>query len=136
MDMNDVLRANIRRRRKEVGSQEQVAMAMTRRTGSPWSKQLVSRVETGGRRLDMNELVLLARVLGTTVVELLRPLGEVELSPRETRSADEVFHTVAPDVADMTRALEQIRAATYLSVPQIDMTLRAYEPEVVSNEEE
>jgi hypothetical protein len=110
--MNETLRSNIYRRRHDElrRSQAQVARAMERLSGSKWSKQLVSRVETGGRRLDMNELVMMAEVLDTTVVELLRPQGsDVRLAKETVRSADAVFDRVAGDVAEMRRALEGIR---------------------------
>ena len=139
MDMNEVLRTNIRRRRKEKRfSQEQVAKAMERLTGSPWSKQLVSRVESGGRRLDVNELLLLTETLETRVIDLLRASGEVQLSPREVRSAEQVFATVAGDVGEMTRMLEGIRERVDTALAGT-VTAKAHIPGVgvtVSNEEE
>ena len=139
MDMNGVLRANIRRRRKEERfSQEQVAKIMERRTGNPWSKQLVSRVESGGRRLDVNELVLLAETLETRVIDLLRPAGEVQLSPHEVRSSEQVFATVAGDFGEMTRTLEGIRERVDTALAGT-VTAKAHIPGVgvtVSNEED
>lgn len=64
------------------------------------SASTLSRLETGRRRLALDQLVTLARVFGTSVDELLsdEQPDDVVLRPRRDRSGDVIFwHLTAPD---------------------------------------
>lgn len=62
---------NVRAARERLGlSQEQLAARM-QVEGVPLTQKAISRIETGERVLADYELMLLARVLGTTATQLL-----------------------------------------------------------------
>lgn len=59
--------------------------------GCPMSQQILSRVESGGRRVDADELVALAAALGVAVPALLPPVNTLPVAapPRRAAAEDE-----------------------------------------------
>ncbi len=67
-------------------SQADLGRALAPLLGRPWSRQAMSAAEKGARDFKVAELVAIARVLGTTVSQLVLPGPEV-MSSREGRRA-------------------------------------------------
>jgi transcriptional regulator with XRE-family HTH domain len=72
MDIRNAVAANIRsvRARRNIG-QERLAGSMRALGFSAWLRQTVSMAERGERRISVEEIFGLARVLDTTVMSLM-----------------------------------------------------------------
>nr|WP_062336140.1 helix-turn-helix transcriptional regulator [Herbidospora sakaeratensis] len=65
--------ANIRARRATLGLSYEGVVARLQLQGHYATQQLLSRIELGQRRVDVDDLVALAAALDTTPAELLTP---------------------------------------------------------------
>lgn len=68
-----IVAAIARQRRASGLTQVDVAKAM----GGNWSQPIIANIESGGRRLDLVELLRLADIIGLDVEALVRKLREV-----------------------------------------------------------
>jgi transcriptional regulator with XRE-family HTH domain len=69
----ETVRANIRRFREEQGWRLDDLATLIRHAGRPMSKTTLSQIETGGRRVDVDDLMALSHVLGVNPNALLMP---------------------------------------------------------------
>ncbi|MDP9225588.1 MAG: helix-turn-helix domain-containing protein, partial [Actinomycetota bacterium] len=103
-------------------TQEEFGQRMGEYLGRPWSKQTVSAAEKGKRNFDLQELLAITAVLGTTLEYLLSPLdpeSHIEISERHSMTADEVGRSVVAVVVEKKaedtariRLLEQLKRVT------------------------
>lgn len=75
---------------RDAGSltQTEVAQRVGDILGTPWARQQISRAETGGRALNVDELVALAVALDVTVIDLLAPRPDENYRLGERGSLD------------------------------------------------
>ncbi|WP_166345160.1 helix-turn-helix domain-containing protein [Phytoactinopolyspora limicola] len=66
------LRSTLRERRLELGLSQ---FHLARRLGGDVRQELISKIEIGERRIDVFELIAIARALDTTLVEVLDRAG-------------------------------------------------------------
>jgi transcriptional regulator with XRE-family HTH domain len=92
-----VIGVNVRRVRETYGWHQDETAVRARDWGLDWTRQVVSAVEAGARRVSIEELVLLSRVLHTTPADLLAGVGEVQLTEGATASLDAFRHALASD---------------------------------------
>lgn len=65
--------ANIARRRAELGMTQQRLSELSRSAGRPLTRQAVAEIETGKRRVDVDDLVILAGCLELCHQDLMDP---------------------------------------------------------------
>ena len=71
--MGDVARRNLRRIRKQQGLTLSELIKKLQAAERPMALASLSKSERGTRRIDVDDLVALAAVLGVTVTQLLEP---------------------------------------------------------------
>jgi len=99
------VRANVSRLRKSRGlTTYQLAQRMAE-AGRPIPQSGISRIESGTRRVDVDDLTALAGVLGVSPSALLLPLDDSPGSTIEITGAGTVAADVAWDWADGKRPL-------------------------------
>jgi transcriptional regulator with XRE-family HTH domain len=98
-------------------SQERLGEAVSDYLGRPWPKQVVSKIEKGGRLVDAAELVALAAVFDLPISWFLTPAtAQVVVLPsgRETLRGDllEIVHgaPTGEEGTDLVRAREMARS--------------------------
>lgn len=69
----DLLTANIRVARARVHLSQKTAAARMKALGFGWTQQIMNAAETGGRRLQADELLGLALALETSLTTLMSP---------------------------------------------------------------
>ncbi|MEV1329264.1 XRE family transcriptional regulator [Micromonospora costi] len=74
VDLSDVVRQRIRGLRQARGWSLDVLAARCH-----LSPSTLSRIETGNRRIDLDQLVALARALGTTIDHLVEPVDDADV---------------------------------------------------------
>jgi transcriptional regulator with XRE-family HTH domain len=73
---------NLRKHRQERGLRQDDVAHSVRKIGLDWSRAVVAAIETGGRALDLGELVLLSVALGIGLSDLLQGDGDVLVGGR------------------------------------------------------
>ena len=68
---------NLRKHREEHGLRQDDVAHRVRELGVEWTRAVIAAIETGGRTLDIGELVLLAVALGIRLSDLLEGDGDV-----------------------------------------------------------
>ncbi|WP_155289380.1 helix-turn-helix transcriptional regulator [Rhodococcoides fascians] len=121
MKIESVVGESIRQGRKVAGMrQEEFGAALEPFLGRAWSRQAVSTAEQGGRSFTSVELVVIAKVLNTSVSDLflLPPsVDEIELPTGESIAASQMFELshgayAAQDTdQQLDEALEEVRQA-------------------------
>jgi transcriptional regulator with XRE-family HTH domain len=117
--LEEVVGQRIREIRDSKGmSQADLGRALAPLLGRPWSRQAMSAAEKGARDFKVAELVAIARVLGTTVSQLVLPGPEVTGSRHErqavvfpsgeTITAMELIDAVLSPVVDLDSERGQV----------------------------
>ncbi|MFE2712290.1 helix-turn-helix domain-containing protein [Streptomyces mirabilis] len=71
--IGDTVRHNIRRLREQQHLHQRDVSAKLRAAGRPMLATVVSKTERGERRIDVDDLIAFAAVLGVTPAQLLEP---------------------------------------------------------------
>lgn len=76
--MGDTVRRNLRRLREQQGLKQREMINRLQAAGRPMARDSLSKSELGTRRIDVDDLVAFAAVLGVTVARLLEPPTECD----------------------------------------------------------
>lgn len=98
----------IRQERQLRGWSLDAMAAKMKRSGTPLAPSALSLVETGKRRISLNEAVVFAKVLGLDLADLMEPQG----SQQELEAALMPLHGL---MLEVWQAMEEVQRALYFA---------------------